>query len=100
MYRLWVNKKDQRVIAELPRMFEQELFLAWTVAGGIESAVQTGDQYAKFKRFGKRLALVEPNYATISTGDSESRSATGRVFTDRVMQVRSRWARAVARSST
>ncbi|MEC8319896.1 MAG: zinc-dependent metalloprotease [Planctomycetota bacterium] len=87
MYRLWINKKDQRVIAELPRMFEkQELFLAWTVAGGIQqSAVQTGDQYAKFKRFGKRLALVEPNYAIISTGDSESRSATGRVFTDRVI---------------
>ncbi len=87
LYRVWTNKKDQRVIAELPRNFEkQELFLAWTVAGGIrQSAVQVGDQYAKFKRFGKRLALVEPNYATISTGDSESRSATGRVFTDRVI---------------
>jgi hypothetical protein len=87
MYRLWVNKKDQRVIAELPRNFEkQELFLAWTIAGGVQTAaVQTGDQYAKFKRFGKRLALIEPNYATISTGDNESRSAAGRVFTDRVI---------------
>ena len=87
LYRIWVNKKEQRAIAELPRNFEeQELFLAWTVAGGIQqAAVQVGDQYAKFKRFGKRLALVEPNYATISTGDSESRSATGRVFTDRVI---------------
>ena len=87
LYRIWTNKKDQRVIAELPRNFEkQELFLAWTVAGGVQqAAVQVGDQYAKFKRFGKRLALVEPNYSTVSTGDSESRSATGRVFTDRVI---------------
>ena len=87
MYRLWVNKKDQRIIAELPRTFEkQDLFMSWTVAGGIQtSAVHAGDQYAKFKRFGKRLALIEPNFATISTGDTESRSATGRVFTDRVI---------------
>ncbi len=87
LYRLWRNDKTQQVIAELPRNFEkQELFLAWTVAGGTsQSAVQVGDQYAKWKRFGKRLALIEPNYATISSGDKQSKDATNRVFTDRVI---------------
>ncbi|MFM1832355.1 MAG: hypothetical protein RLZZ461_671, partial [Planctomycetota bacterium] len=44
LYRLWVNKKDQEVLAELPRNFEkQDLFMAWTVAGGTsQSAVQVG----------------------------------------------------------
>ena len=87
LYRIWKNNKTQQVIAELPRNFEkQDLFLAWTVAGGIStSAVQVGDQYARWKRFGKRLALIEPNYATISSGDKESKDATNRVFTDRVI---------------
>ena len=87
LYRLWRNDKTQQVIAELPRNFEkQDLFLAWTVAGGTTmSAVQVGDQYAKWKRFGKRLALIEPNYATISSGDKQSKDATSRVFTDRVI---------------
>jgi len=87
LYRLWVNKKDQKVLAELPRNFEkQDLFMAWTVAGGTsQSAVQVGDQYARWKQFGKRLALIEPNYAITSTGDAQSRAATGRVFTDRVI---------------
>lgn len=87
LYRLWVNKKTEKTLAELPRNFEkQDLFLAWTVAAGVEtSAVQTGDQYAKWKRFGKRLALIEPNFAVVSTGDKQSQDATQRVFTDRVI---------------
>ena len=87
LYRLWVNKKTQKTLAELPRNFEkQDLFLAWTVAAGVQtSAVQTGDQYAKWKRFGKRLALIEPNFAVVSTGDKQSQDATQRVFTDRVI---------------
>lgn len=87
MYRVWVNKKTQRVIAELPRNFEkQNLFMAWTIAGGVPTAgVQSGDQYAKWKRFGKRLALVEPNYAITSTGDRQSKDAMRRVHTDRVI---------------
>ena len=87
MYRVWMNKKTQRVIAELPRNFEkQNLFMAWTIAGGVPTAgVQSGDQYAKWKRFGKRLALVEPNYAITSTGDRQSKDAMRRVHTDRVI---------------
>jgi hypothetical protein len=87
MYRLWKNAKTQGVLAELPRTFEkQNLFMAWTVASGVPNAgVQSGDQYAKWKRFGKRLALIEPNYAVVSTGDRESKDAMRRVHTDRVI---------------
>ena len=47
--------------------------------------MQSGDQYAKWKRFGKRLALIEPNYGVVSTGDRESKDAMRRVHTDRVI---------------
>jgi hypothetical protein len=87
MYRLWKNDKTQQVIAELPRNFsKQNLFMAWTIASGVPNAgVQSGDQYAKWKRFGKRLALIEPNYGVVSTGDRESKNAMRRVHTDRVI---------------
>ena len=87
MYRLWVNSKSQKVLAELPRSFEkQNLFMAWTVASGVPNAgVQSGDQYAKWKRFDKRLALIEPNYGVTSTGDKQSKDAMRRVHTDRVI---------------
>ncbi|MCH2160566.1 MAG: zinc-dependent metalloprotease [Phycisphaerales bacterium] len=87
MYKLWINQKQQKAIAELPRNFDkQNLFMAWTIAGGVPTAgVQSGDQYAKWKRFGKRLALVEPNYGVVSTGDRQSKDAMRRVHTDRVI---------------
>ncbi|MEM7227172.1 MAG: zinc-dependent metalloprotease [Planctomycetota bacterium] len=86
-YTVWKREKDAQILLELPRNFEkQKLFVAFTVAGGTETAgVQTGDIYAYWKRFDKRLALIEPNYAVRSTGDLESRKGHERVFTDRVI---------------
>ncbi len=87
MYTLYVDDKTGDVLAELPRNFsKQNVFFAYTIAGGIPQAgVQAGDMYAKWKRFGKRLALIQPNYAVRSTGDKQSRAGTKRVFTDRVI---------------
>jgi hypothetical protein len=87
LYHLWVNNKTQQVLAELPRDYaKRNIFLGWTVSSGIGmSAVQDGLLYAKWKKFGKRLALVEPNLAVRTTGDRESRSASARVNTDRVV---------------
>ena len=86
MYTLY-RDKDGDLLAELPRNFtKQKIFLAYTIKGGIStSGVQTGDMYAYWKRFGKRLALVEPNFATRSTGDAQSKSGHKRVYTDRVI---------------
>ncbi len=87
MYTLYVDQKSGDVLAELPRNFgKQNVFFAYTISGGIPQAgVQAGDLYAKWQRFGKRLALIQPNYAVRSTGDKQSRAGTKRVFTDRVI---------------
>jgi hypothetical protein len=87
MYTLYVDRKAGGVMAELPRNFgKQNIFFAYTISGGIPQAgVQAGDMYAHWKRFGKRLALIQPNYSVRSTGDKQSRAGTKRVFTDRVI---------------
>jgi hypothetical protein len=87
MYNVWKRERDGQVLAELPRNFEQQLlFFAYTVKGGSPFAgVQTGDRYLQWKRFDRRLALIEPNFLVRTTGDLESQKGRDRVFTDRVL---------------
>jgi hypothetical protein len=87
LYTIWTRKKDAQMLAELPSNFgSQKLFIAFTVAGGTTtSGVQSGDMYAYWKRFDKRLALIEPNYGVRTSGDLESKKGKERVFTDRVL---------------
>ena len=87
LYTIWIRKKDGQMLAELPGGFEkQRLFIAYTISGGIPTAgVQYGDGYAYWKRYDKRLALIEPNVAVRSSGDLESKKGRERVFTDRVI---------------
>ena len=86
MYTLYRNK-DGHILAELGRNYgKQKVFIAYTIKGGIPTAgVQYGDMYAYWKKFGKRLALVQPNYETRTSGDAQSRSGHERVHTDRVI---------------
>ena len=86
-YNIWIRKKDGQMLAELSRSYEgQRIFIAYTVAGGIPTAgEQVGDMYAYWKRYDKRLALMQPNLSVRTTGDLESKKAHGRVFTDRVI---------------
>lgn len=86
-YGVWVDKKKNRVLAELPRGFEnQRQFIALTVSSGEEYAgLQAGEVYAYWKRVDNRLMLIEPNVGTRSTGDQESKSSVKRLFTDRVL---------------
>ena len=86
-YTLWVNKKKGQMLAELPRGFEnQKHFIALTVASGEDYAgLQAGDELVYWKRFDKRLMMIQPNLETKSTGDAESKSSVKRLFTDRVM---------------
>ncbi len=87
LYNMWVRKRDAQILIELPGTFEsQDLFIAYTITGGIPTAgVQFGDMYAKWKRFDKRLALIEPNFQVRTSGDAESRHGKERVFTDRII---------------
>lgn len=86
-YGLYVNRKTNQVLAELPRGYEkQNHFFAMTVAGGeIFAGLQSGDLYTKWKRIGNRLALIQPQIAVRSTGDQESKDSVETVFTDRVI---------------
>ncbi len=86
-YDLYINRKTNQVLAELPRGYEkQHHFFAMTVAGGeIFAGLQAGDIYTKWKRIGNRLALIQPQIAVRSTGDQESKDSLETVFTDRVL---------------
>ncbi|QOJ16875.1 MAG: zinc-dependent metalloprotease [Phycisphaeraceae bacterium] len=86
-YTLWVNQKTNQMLAELPRGFQgQRHFFAMTVASGdMWAGLQAGDRYVYWKRFDDRLALIEPQIGTRSTGDQESRTSVARHFTDRVL---------------
>jgi hypothetical protein len=87
LYTLWASRKDGRLIAELPKNFEEQLIMiAPTVAGGDEEAgVMGGTIYANWKRIDKALALIEPNYLYRSDGDNQSKSSIKQLYTDRVI---------------
>jgi len=86
-YDVWVNKKTNQVLAELPRGWaNQKHFFAMTVAGGeIFAGLQAGDLYAKWRRYDDRLALIVPQMEVRSTGDQESKDSVNMIFTDRVL---------------
>lgn len=89
LYTIWKRDKDQQLLAEFPRDFEkQRIFIAATVAAGSPWSSYQGqgrDIYVYWKRFDKRLAMIEPQIDTRSTGDPESKASVTRNFTDRVV---------------
>ena len=86
-YTLWRRKKDQQIYAELPKDFaKQRHFIALTVASGDAYAgLQAGDGVFYWRQYNKRLALIEPNLKTKSSGDPGSKSSVARLFTDKVL---------------
>ncbi len=89
LFGIWVKEKDNSVLAELPRGWQnQKHLIALTVPRGeIFAGLQMSDndRYVYWKRFDKRIALVEPQVNTRSTGDAESKSSIANHFTDRVV---------------
>jgi hypothetical protein len=87
MFTLYSREKDNQLLAELPREFEQKrYFFAMTVAGGtMWSGLQGADTYVYWRRYDKTLALIQPQLETRSTGDTESKSSVNQLFTDRVL---------------
>ncbi|GAB4386015.1 MAG: zinc-dependent metalloprotease [Phycisphaerales bacterium] len=86
-YGVWINKKENRLLAEMPRGYErQKHFFAMTVSGGeIFAGLQAGDLYCYWKRIGNSLALISPQIAVRSTGDQASRDSVDMIFTDRLV---------------
>jgi Met-zincin/Domain of unknown function (DUF5117) len=86
-YTIWIRPKDGQMLAVLPPDYEgKKTFIALTIASGEDFAgLQAGDMYVYWKRYDKRLALLEPNISIRSTGDKESQDSIKRLFTDRVI---------------
>ena len=87
LYGIWTRAKDGQMLAELPAGYQgQKHYIALTVpTGELFSGLQAGDLYVSWKRFDKRLALIEPNLDVRSTGDQESKDSIGNHFVDRVV---------------
>lgn len=87
LYGIWINRKTNQMLAELPRGYErQNHFFAMTVAGGETFAgLQAADMYVKWKKINDRMALVMPQIAVRSSGDQESKDSVNMIFTDRVV---------------
>jgi len=86
-YGLWQRKKDGQMLAELPANFasQKEFFALTNPTGELFAGLQLGEKYVYWKRFDKRVALIEPNLSTRSTGDQESKDSVQNHFTDRVL---------------
>lgn len=87
LYGIYVRAKDGRVLAELPRDYlAKKYFMAMTIASGAQFAgLQAGDRVVYWRRYDKRLALMDPNIDIRSGGDPESTSSVNRLFTDRLI---------------
>lgn len=87
LYTIWKREKDGQMLAELPRTYASDkYFFAMTVnSGETYAGLQSGERYLTWRRYDKRLALVEPNVTIRSTGEKESKDSVKRLFTDRVM---------------
>jgi hypothetical protein len=87
LFGLFVNRKDEQMLAELPKGWERmRFFIAATPAGGvIFSGLQGPEKYVFWRQYGNRLALVEPQLAVRSNGEQVSRDSVRRIFTDRVL---------------
>jgi len=91
LWTLFTREKDAQMLAELPRNFEsQRLFIYAMVAegnplAGVGSVGNDSESYCMWKRIGNRLALIQPETETRTTGDAESRRSFEMMYTDRVL---------------
>ena len=87
LYTVYHNKKKNQLLAELPSGWAgQKYFIAVTQASGsVFAGLQGPTRYVYWKRYDKRMALIQPETRTRSTGESHSKSSVKRLFTDRVL---------------
>ena len=87
LYGLWVDRKNNQLLAEFPRGWEKKKFLVAITPsqGQIFAGLQGPERYVFWKRFGDRIALIEPELDVRSTGGKASRESVERIFTDRVL---------------
>jgi len=84
-YGLWQRKKDGQMLAELPAGNVRQFIALTMPTGELFAGLQVGELYVSWKRFDKRVALIQPNMQTRSSGDQESKDSLANHFTDRVV---------------
>ncbi len=87
LFDLWINKKENQLLAELPQGWDRKkFFIAVTPSAGVKFAgLQGRDMYVYFKRYGDRIAIIEPETSVRSTGDKSSKDSVDKIFTDSVL---------------
>lgn len=87
MYTLYERKKDNQMYMELPRSFtDKKYYIAMTLASGDAYAgLQSGEMYVYWRRYDKRLALMQPAIDIRADGDKEATSSVNRLFTDTLL---------------
>ena len=85
LLQLYINRKDNQILAVLPKKFDKKKFyIATTKASGSSLAgLQAGEKYVYFKRIGKRIMVLEPNLEIRS--NQESQASVKRLYTDRML---------------
>ena len=87
-FKLWKNDDTGRLLARLPKTYASKTarqFIAPTISGGeLFAGLQSDDFYVYWRRYGKRLALMQENLS-IKGSDEESKSSVDRLFTDTVL---------------
>lgn len=86
LFKLWKKQKEGQMLAMLPTGWStKQFFFAMTVSAGETFAgLQAGDQIVTFKQYGKRLAMIEPNFE-VRASAPEAQTSVKRIFTDRVI---------------
>jgi len=84
---IWQRKKDQQLLAELPRGYQgqKHMFSMTLPTGEIFAGLQAGTIWGYWKQIDKRLAFITPQVGVRSTGDTESKDSLQNHFTDRVV---------------
>lgn len=87
LYTVFIDRKRNQLLAELPRGWQnQKFFFAVTQAtGSTYAGLQGPSRYVYWRQYDNRLALIEPQIDTRSTGERESKISVERLFTDTVL---------------
>jgi hypothetical protein len=87
LYDLYADHKTGKLLGVLSKGYaDQLLMIACTVSGGHpEAGVMGPTYYAKWRKIGKQLALVQPDLSVRTAGDKQATDSIDGLYTGRVM---------------
>lgn len=84
---LYADKDNGKLLAVLPSGYQNKMMmLAATVSGGDSQAGVMGPSYyVNFKKYGKQLAIVQPNFNVKTNGDAQAKASVNNLYTGTVL---------------